>query len=70
MIIDLIKEKKAAEDYLKKIVTKTKNTSGGDIGINKEVKTSQIKNNQVIQTATILSPKEKLQAYLQSIGQQ
>jgi hypothetical protein len=61
MTIDIKKEKKAAADYLNIIAAKNKNSIGVDIGINKEVKTSQIKT---------LSPQEKLKNYLKSIEKQ
>lgn len=70
MTLDLLKEKKAAEAYLKTVGTKPKNTPGVDIGVNKEVSVSQAKSSPAAQTTLTLSQKAKLAAYLKSIGQQ
>jgi ABC-type glycerol-3-phosphate transport system substrate-binding protein len=70
MTIDLKKEKKAAEDYIQ-ILTKTdKYIQGGDVGATQEVRTSQTQKSLTQQTPPKPTPKERLTAYLKSIGQQ
>lgn len=70
MTLDLKKEKKAAEDHLQSILLAGKAQKRVDIGATQEVKTSQTQQTATTQTKPVLSPREKLQAYLKSIGQQ
>ncbi len=70
VFLNLEGEKKAAEKYIQLLTNTDKSIHGVDIGATQEVKPSQTKKSLTPQTPRKPSPRENLQAYLKSIGQQ
>lgn len=69
-MLDLQKAKRAAEEYVSVSKSMTVTLRRADIGLFKEVKPSQTKETIPQPKTEILSPRERLTKYLQSIGQQ
>lgn len=70
-IINIKKEREAAEAFLQNIVKQGKLQQHAEVSATKEVTSSQIKTTEPQQQQTVtLTPKERLSQYLQSIGQQ
>jgi hypothetical protein len=70
MTIDLRKEKKAAEEYIRLLTNKDKYIQGESTGATQGVKPSQTTKQPQQKTQPKQTPMEKLTAYLQSIGKQ